>query len=133
MLSVEKFLPKEGFNGGGRCHYYRRDDRRWDAGPRYQGDIGIKNGKIAAIGRLRSSDATKGEEVAKREHKHVIDAMLDLTLADDLQTEWLGPIVNNNAQYHKEMLSSPAAIPGVSGRGTARRAPTTMRYFSARV
>jgi len=30
----------------------------------------------------------------------------------DLQTEWLGPIVNNNVQYHKEMLSSPAAIPG---------------------
>jgi N-acyl-D-amino-acid deacylase len=57
------------------------------------------------------------EEIAKRENKHVIDAMLDLTLADDLQTEWLGPIVNNNAEYHKEMLSSPAAIPGVSDGG----------------
>jgi len=56
-------------------------------------------------------------EIAKREKKHVIDAMLDLTLADDLQTEWLGPIVNNNVQYHKEMLSSPAAIPGVSDGG----------------
>jgi N-acyl-D-amino-acid deacylase len=56
-------------------------------------------------------------EIAERENKHVIDAILDITLADDLQSEWLGPIVNNNVQYHKEMLSSPAAIPGVSDGG----------------
>ena len=27
--------------------------------PRYKADVGIKNGKIAKIGRLNSSDATK--------------------------------------------------------------------------
>ncbi|MCS6925443.1 MAG: amidohydrolase family protein [Candidatus Binatia bacterium] len=57
------------------------------------------------------------EEIAKREHKHVIDAMLDITVADDLQTEWLGPITNSNARYHGEMLSFPGAIPGVSDGG----------------
>ena len=40
-----------------------------------------------------------------------------LAVLTHLQAEWLGPIVNNNAQYHKEMLSSPAAIPGVSDGG----------------
>src|SRR5712691_3304696 len=57
------------------------------------------------------------EEIAKRGNKHVIDAILDISVADNLQTEWLGPVVNGDPQVHREMLSSPASIPGVSDGG----------------
>jgi N-acyl-D-aspartate/D-glutamate deacylase len=57
------------------------------------------------------------EEIAKRDNKHVIDAILDISVADNLETEWLGPVVNGNAQIHKEMMSSPVAIPGASDGG----------------
>jgi N-acyl-D-amino-acid deacylase len=56
-------------------------------------------------------------EIAKRENKHVIDALLDISVADDLQTEWLGPIVNSDPRIHQEMMSSPASIPGASDGG----------------
>jgi len=57
------------------------------------------------------------EEIAKRENKHVVDALLDISVADNLETEWLGPVVNNDPRVHGEMLSSPASIPGVSDGG----------------
>ena len=57
------------------------------------------------------------EEIAKRENKHVIDALLDISVADNLQTEWLGPIVNSDPQIQREMMSSPASIPGASDGG----------------
>ncbi|MGE0822717.1 MAG: amidohydrolase family protein [Candidatus Binatia bacterium] len=57
------------------------------------------------------------EEIAKRENKHVIDAILDISVADNLETEWLGPVVNSDPRVHGEMLSSPASIPGVSDGG----------------
>jgi len=57
------------------------------------------------------------EEIAKRENKHVIDALLDISVADNLQTEWLGPIVNSDPRVQGEMMSSPASIPGASDGG----------------
>ena len=33
-------------------------------------------------------------QIAEKEGKHVIDAMLDLSVADDLRTEWAGPVEN---------------------------------------
>ncbi len=57
------------------------------------------------------------EEIAKRENKHVVDAILDISVADNLETEWLGPVVNSDPRVHGEMLSSPASIPGVSDGG----------------
>ena len=56
-------------------------------------------------------------EIAKRENKHVIDVILDISVADNLEAEWLGPVVNGDAQVHKEMMSSPVAIPGLSDGG----------------
>lgn len=56
-------------------------------------------------------------EIAKREKKHVIDVMLDITVADSLETEWLGPVTNGNSQYQGEMMSSAASIPGASDGG----------------
>ena len=33
-------------------------------------------------------------QIAERENKHLIDAMLDLSVADDLKTQWRTPLLN---------------------------------------
>ena len=57
------------------------------------------------------------EQIAEKEGKHVIDAMLDLSVADDLRTEWAGPVANANIQGYKDLMSSPYTMPGVSDGG----------------
>jgi N-acyl-D-aspartate/D-glutamate deacylase len=56
-------------------------------------------------------------QIAEREGKHPIDAMLDLTVADNLKTEWMNEPQNKNAEFQKEVMSSPYTIPGVSDGG----------------
>jgi N-acyl-D-aspartate/D-glutamate deacylase len=56
-------------------------------------------------------------QIAKMENKHVIDAMLDLSVADDLRTEWAGPVENANVAGYKDLMSSPYIMPGVSDGG----------------
>ena len=57
------------------------------------------------------------QQIAEKEGKHVIDAMLDLSVADDLRTEWAGPVANANIEGYKELMSSPYTLPGVSDGG----------------
>jgi N-acyl-D-amino-acid deacylase len=57
------------------------------------------------------------EQIAEKEGKHVIDAMLDLSVADDLRTEWAGPVANGNIQGYKDLMNSPYMMPGVSDGG----------------
>ena len=57
------------------------------------------------------------EQIAQRENKHVIDAMLDLSVADDLHTEWAGPVSNGNIAGYRDLMSSPYTLPGVSDGG----------------
>jgi N-acyl-D-aspartate/D-glutamate deacylase len=57
------------------------------------------------------------EQIAEQEGKHVIDAMLDLSVADDLRTEWAGPVANANIAGYKELMDSPYSLPGVSDGG----------------
>ncbi len=57
------------------------------------------------------------EQIAARENKHFVDAMLDLTVADDLHTEWAAPITNANSALYGELLEAPYMIPGVSDGG----------------
>ena len=57
------------------------------------------------------------EQIAEKEGKHIIDAMLDLSVADDLRTEWAGPVANANIEGYKELMSSPYTLPGVSDGG----------------
>ncbi len=57
------------------------------------------------------------EQIAEKEGKHIIDAMLDLSVADDLRTEWAGPVANSNIEGYKELMSSPYTLPGVSDGG----------------
>jgi len=56
-------------------------------------------------------------QIAEKEGKHVIDAMLDLSVADDLRTEWAGPVENANIAGYKDLMSSPYIMPGVSDGG----------------
>jgi N-acyl-D-amino-acid deacylase len=57
------------------------------------------------------------EQIAEREHKHLIDAMLHLTVEDDLHTEWAAPISNGNSALYGELLAAPYMMPGVSDGG----------------
>jgi N-acyl-D-aspartate/D-glutamate deacylase len=56
-------------------------------------------------------------QIAERENKHLIDAMLDLVVADDLKTEWQTPILNANVELNKELVSSPYVLAGLSDGG----------------
>src|ERR1700704_6092879 len=53
--------------------------------PRYKADLGIKNGKIAKIGRLNSSDATK---VVDANGLIVAPGFIDLHTHYDAQLHW---------------------------------------------
>ena len=57
------------------------------------------------------------KEIAQRENKHVLDAMLDISVADGLKTEWRTDIINRNENYTREVLNSPYTVPGVSDGG----------------
>jgi N-acyl-D-aspartate/D-glutamate deacylase len=57
------------------------------------------------------------QQIAEKEGKHVIDAMLDLSVADDLRTEWAFPVPNANIQGYRDLMSSPYTMPGVSDGG----------------
>ena len=57
------------------------------------------------------------EQIAEKEGKHVIDAMLDLSVADELRTEWAGPIANGDIEGYKELMGSQYTLPGVSDGG----------------
>ena len=57
-------------------------------------------------------------DVATEQGKHPIEVMLDLSLAGDLNVEFLGPDRGANAEYMAEMMNESAyAIPGVSDGG----------------
>ena len=57
-------------------------------------------------------------DIAAEEGKHHIEVILDLSLAGDLNVEFLGPDKGSNANFMGEMMNdSPFAIPGVSDGG----------------
>lgn len=57
-------------------------------------------------------------DIAREEDKHPIEVMLDLSLAGDLNVEFLGPDRGSNAEYMAEMMNdSEYSIPGVSDGG----------------
>jgi N-acyl-D-amino-acid deacylase len=56
-------------------------------------------------------------QIAAAEKKHVVDAMLDLSVADDLKTQWLTPLLNTRAEYAREVMTSPYTLAGLSDGG----------------
>lgn len=57
------------------------------------------------------------KQIAEREGKHLIDALLDLTVADDLKTEWQTPSLNENVELARELMNSPHVFAGLSDGG----------------
>ncbi len=65
------------------------------------------------------------QQIADQENKHIIDAILDLSVADDLKTQWQTPRLNLEVEHHKEIMSSPYTIAGISDGGAHTKFLTT--------
>ena len=67
-------------------------------------------------------------EIAAREGKHPIDAMLDVAVAGELRVGFETPLLKTPPQAMKEIANSPVALPGVSDGGAHTKFVTTARY-----
>ena len=74
---------------------------------------------VAAVGsgELQRYEGLTIGEIAQQEGKHLVDTMLDLAVADNLQTEFMGRIRQSNPEYLAEVLKSPYMLPGLSDGG----------------
>ena len=93
----------------------------WDAGNMPDSEIvGSVSGLIVTGVGHRELESYLGmsvTQIAAQEGKHVIDACLDLAVADGLQTEFLGPRAHDDARNTAEVIRSPYVIPGFSDGG----------------
>jgi N-acyl-D-aspartate/D-glutamate deacylase len=95
--------------------------QEWDNGmrpsPQMDGDIeGMEVAEVGSKEFERYVGMTVGE-IARQENKHVIDACLDLTVADDLKTEFFGKKAHENPEIIGEVVNSRYCIPGLSDGG----------------
>ena len=67
-------------------------------------------------------------EMAKKTGKHPVDAMLDLAVADDLQTEFFTAVLRDDPNLTAEIVHSPHTIAGISDGGAHVRFVTFARY-----
>ena len=67
-------------------------------------------------------------EIAKELGKHPVDAMLDLAVAEDLETVFYGASPNDGHAYMDELLADPYILCGVSDGGAHTKFTTTGRY-----
>lgn len=67
-------------------------------------------------------------EIAAREHKHSVDAMLDIAVAGDLKVGFATRLLETPPESMKEIATSPVALPGVSDGGAHTKFVTTARY-----
>ena len=66
---------------------------------------------------LKHLEGLTVKEIAEQSGKHVVDAFLDLGVADKLQTTWVTPPEETDIKSMSEVANSPFAIPGVSDGG----------------
>ncbi len=67
-------------------------------------------------------------EIARLRNAHPIDALLDVTLADDLRALWVTSPVPIDMRAMKELANSPFALPGVSDGGAHTKFITLGRF-----
>jgi N-acyl-D-amino-acid deacylase len=78
---------------------------------------------------LKKYENLKVGEIAQTEHKHPVDAMLDIACADGLNTEFYTPPLNVRVDHMSEVIHSDAmAIFGVSDGGAHTKFFTGGRY-----
>ena len=98
----------------------RRLREEWDAGIRPQQSSGSVGGLVVGEVANPAFESYQGisiGDIAVKEGKHVIDALLDLVVADNLQTEFFLAEGRHNPQYTAEVVQSPHVIPGISDGG----------------
>ena len=66
--------------------------------------------------------------VAEKTGKHVVDAMLDIVVADNLETEFFSMPPNSRIDYLKEIVDNPYVLFGVSDGGAHTKFLTAGRY-----
>ena len=93
----------------------------WDSGSRPENQMVGSVAGLAIMGvGSREFEKYLGmsvADIAEREGKHIIDACLDLAVADDLQTEFFGKFAHQNPHNTTEILKSPYVIAGSSDGG----------------
>lgn len=62
-------------------------------------------------------EADKLGEIAAKTGKHVVDALLDLVLADNLRTKLVSPPLTRNFDAIRDVLNNRYTIPGISDGG----------------
>ena len=98
----------------------RRLREEWDSGFRPGNTVGSVAGLIVEEVGNAEFDHYEGmtiEAIAEKEGKHIVDAVLDLAVADNLQTEFLAQNARDNPEYAAEVLHSPHVIAGLSDGG----------------
>ncbi len=121
----------------------RQLKEEWDSGTRptrvVQGSVGSLLVEETAKPEYEHYAGQTVQEIADKEGKHVIDALLDLVVADDMGTEFIAETQGRDvAQYTAEVLDSPHIIAGVSDGGahvkflTAGIYPTDMLIWLVR-
>ncbi len=78
-------------------------------------------------GERRYENMTLGE-IGRMQGKHPVDAMLDLAVAEDLETEFYAPSVGRKLEHLKEILSNDMTLLGVSDGGAHTKFFTAGRY-----
>jgi N-acyl-D-amino-acid deacylase len=68
-------------------------------------------------------------DIAREEHKHVIDVLIDISAADNWKTEWLTPVRNQSSDYCKELLSH-RTVAGFSDGGAHTKFQTLGAYVT---
>jgi N-acyl-D-amino-acid deacylase len=68
------------------------------------------------------------EEISKLQGKHPVDVMLDLAVAENLETEFYSPSINRRLDYLKEIVDCDLTLLGVSDGGAHTKFFTAGRY-----
>ena len=92
----------------------------WDSGFRPGVTLGSVAGLIVAeVGNPEFArfEGMSIEQIAEQEGKHIVDAVLDLAVADNLETEFQAMNGRDNPEYAAEVLRSPHVIAGLSDGG----------------
>ena len=111
----------------------RKLREEWDAGTRptivIAGSVGSLIVEETARPEYEHYAGLTVQDIADREGKHVIDALLDLVVADDLGTEFIAAAQGRDvAQYTAEVLDSPHIVAGISDGGAHVKFRTAGNY-----
>ena len=96
----------------------------WDAGvrPGHRGEIAEDSLESLVVAEVATREFERYQgrtvgDIAAEQGKHVVDALLDMAVAEDLQTEFIYSPGLMDVQQLGELMNSPYVVPGVSDGG----------------